>query len=177
MRKPAVITVMFALGWQVLFAAPSVEAVGTRSESYTAKVYAVSLNVRNEPYAKAEVIGSLKNGELVTVSQEAHGWLQVRSGRVSGWAAGYYFKKVNGAVSVSSAGSSSEDGGKSIARSVRKAADTVAVTADTLRLRSGPGLKYRMVGGLKRGDQLSVREQSDDWLRVVAAGVGEGWVS
>ncbi|EXX85239.1 N-acetylmuramoyl-L-alanine amidase, partial [Paenibacillus darwinianus] len=66
---------------------------------------------------------------------------------------------------------------KSIARSVRKAADTVAVTADTLRLRSGPGLKYRMVGGLKRGDQLSVREQSDDWLRVVAAGVGEGWVS
>ncbi|WP_169091067.1 SH3 domain-containing protein, partial [Paenibacillus sp. PL91] len=46
------------------------------SGSYTAKVYTDSLNVRSEPSLKSSIVGALKNREMVTVSNEEHGWLR-----------------------------------------------------------------------------------------------------
>lgn len=49
----------------------------TAPESYTAQVYASSLNVRKEPAKNADVVGSIKNGAQVTVKDEQHGWLKI----------------------------------------------------------------------------------------------------
>ncbi|HUC93911.1 MAG TPA: N-acetylmuramoyl-L-alanine amidase [Paenibacillus sp.] len=179
MRKSAIYAVMAALVWQVFFVAPSVEAVGSSSISYTAKVFADSLNVRSGPAGTAKVIGSLKNGTLVTVLKEANGWLQVRSANASGWVAGYYLKKVDGTAAVSSAepaGAASKSGGKPKSGPAANA-DMVSVTAESLRMRAGPGLNHEVVGGLKQGNLLAVLEQAGDWLRIGTAGGGEGWVS
>lgn len=77
----------------VAIAAPQPAEAKTATGSYTAQVYANSLNVRNEPAKNATVVGSIKNGAKVTVTDEQHGWLKVTTGNTSGWVAGYYLKR------------------------------------------------------------------------------------
>ena len=38
--------------------------------------------------------------------------------------------------------------------------------ADTLRVRSGPGLDYNGIGGLKYGEQVTVLGQQGDWFQI-----------
>lgn len=145
--------------------------------SYSAKVYASSLNVRSEPANNATITGSLKNGAVVTVTDEQHGWMKVKSGSVSGWVAGYYLKKVSG-TSSSSGGSSGS--GKAVTAAVRVAASTggsATVTADSLRIRGGPGTNYQVTGSLKARDAVTVLSRQGDWARIRTAGGETGWVS
>lgn len=74
-------------------AAPQSAEAKTAAGSYTAQVYTSSLNVRDEPAKNATVVGSIKNGARVTVTDEQHGWLKVKAGSTSGWVAGYYLKR------------------------------------------------------------------------------------
>lgn len=142
------------------------------ASAYTAKVYADSLNVRSEPAKSAPVTGSLKAGTLVAVSDEQHGWAKVTQGRVTGWVAGYYLKRTSAsageraAVRTSSASTSKA--------SARSAAATV--TADSLRLRSGPGTGYEVTGSLRAKDAVTVLDRENGWLRVSSGGQ-TGWVS
>lgn len=99
--------------------------------AYTAKVYASSLTVRSEPAAGASAVGFIKNGTTVTVTDEQHGWMKVRSGSVTGWVAGYYLKKVDGGSASTAAGSSVSTVKASSGSS------SATVTADSLRIRGG----------------------------------------
>ncbi|WP_342563126.1 N-acetylmuramoyl-L-alanine amidase [Paenibacillus sp. FSL R7-0345] len=138
--------------------------------SYTAKVYASSLTVRSEPAAGASAVGSLKNGATVTVTDEQHGWMKVRSGSLTGWVAGYYLKKVNGdSASVVTASSVSL---------VKSSGSTAAtVTADSLRIRGGPGTGYAVVGSLKANDKVTILTRENGWARIRTSAGEVGWVS
>lgn len=140
------------------------------SPSYTAKVYASSLIIRSEPAAGAAVVGSLKSGTTVTVTDEQHGWMKVRSGSAAGWVAGYYLKKVEGTSSGS---------GSAAASSVKSTAggSTATVTADSLRIRRGPGTGYPMIGSLKARDTVTVLLRQDGWARIRTASGEVGWVA
>lgn len=52
------------------------------------------------------------------------------------------------------------------------------VTNDTLNIRSGPGTSYPIVGGLKRGDEVTVtgRNKAGTWLAIITDEGAEGWV-
>ena len=76
-------------------------AIGNAAASDKYKVIADSLNVRNEPSLKAAVVGSLRNGAVVSVTKESHGWYQVKADAVSGWVAGYYLKKADSVETAS----------------------------------------------------------------------------
>jgi len=54
---------------------------------------------------------------------------------------------------------------------------TVAV--DLLNLRSGPGLEYKVLAHLEKGDALEVRARvgAGDWVKVSTAAGLEGWVA
>lgn len=138
--------------------------------SYTAKVYASSLTVRSEPATGASAVGSLKNGATVTVTDEQHGWMKVRSGSLTGWVAGYYLKKVNGdSASVVTASSVSL---------VKSSGSTAAtVTADSLRIRGGPGTGYAVVGSLKANDKVTILTRENGWARIRTSAGEVGWVS
>lgn len=138
--------------------------------TYTAKVYASSLTVRSEPAAGASAVGSLKNGATVTVTDEQHGWMKVRSGSLTGWVAGYYLKKVNGnSASVVTASSVSL---------VKSSGSTAAtVTADSLRIRGGPGTGYAVVGSLKANDKITILTRENGWARIRTSAGEVGWVS
>lgn len=57
-------------------------------------------------------------------------------------------------------------------------ADAV-VNSDTLNVRAGPGMNYRVIGQLKRGDGVKVtgRLQNNSWVKIAIAGQPEAWVS
>ncbi len=144
--------------------------------SYTARVYASSLNVRSEPAASAAVTGSLKSGTLVTVTAEQHGWLKVRSGSVSGWVAGYYLKRTGGTNAAASGNIAAAAYVKTSAPS-SGSAGTAHVTASSLRIRGGPGTGYTVLGSLKEGDSITVLLRQGDWARIRTTSGEIGWVS
>lgn len=146
--------------------------------SYTAQVYANSLNVRIEPAKNAIVVGSIKNGAKVTVSDEQHGWLKVKTGNTSGWVAGYYLKKVNSSSQQFVASKSSNTSTAS-STSTSPSGNTIkaTVTADSLRIRSGPGTQYKMLGSLKAKDTVTLLLRQNDWARIRTASGDTGWVA
>lgn len=147
--------------------------------AYTAKVYASSLNVRSEPAASAAVTGTLAAGATVTVTEEQHGWLKVRAGSVSGWVAGYYLKRTSGSSSASTSSSStiSKASAKAAVKTTSASSGTAVVTASSLRIRSGPGTGYEVVGSLQSGNKVTLLLRQGEWSRVRTAGGTAGWVS
>ncbi|QWU15547.1 N-acetylmuramoyl-L-alanine amidase [Paenibacillus sophorae] len=143
----------------------------TQADSYTAKVYTTSLNVRSEPAGGAAVTGSVKGGSLVTVSEEQHGWLKIRSGSMTGWVAGYYLKKAGGSAASSQATVTAAK------KSTSSRPSTATVTADSLRIRSGPGTGYDVVGSLQARDAVAILSRQSGWLNIRAEGGVTGWVA
>ena len=45
-----------------------------------------------------------------------------------------------------------------------------------LNLRAGPGVRFRILGGVKTGDSMSILERGDGWTKVRASDIGEGWI-
>ncbi|MCF2945718.1 N-acetylmuramoyl-L-alanine amidase [Paenibacillus tarimensis] len=164
-----VVYVVVSLTWS------SFGAAGTTGTLY--KVYADSLNVRSEPAKGAEVVGKLNSGDLVRVTKEAHGWMNVTNEHVTGWVAGYYLKKVSGAAVQTAAVTTASGGSKPSAAAAVSSRTSATVTANTLRVRSGPGLGYRVVTGVKKGDLLIVLESRDGWLKIRTGADEEGWVA
>jgi N-acetylmuramoyl-L-alanine amidase len=142
------------------------------SGSYLAKVYTDSLNVRSEPSNEASIVGVLNNKDTVTVSNEKYGWLYIKTGKVSGWVAGQYLKKATGGVVMASTTTQASS-------SVQKSSTTTraTVTADSLRIRSGAGLTYKVVGGLSKGDVVTVLGSQGEWAKIQTLAKQTGWVS
>ncbi|MCA0754215.1 N-acetylmuramoyl-L-alanine amidase [Paenibacillus sp. N4] len=143
------------------------EARGT----YTAKVNTDSLNVRSEPSLEATIVGGVKKGELVTVSDEKYGWLRIKSGRISGWAAGYYLKKTDGHVVTASATEQDSPVKES------SAAARATALVDMLRIRAGAGLNYDILGHLAKDQTVSILDNRKGWARIQTADGLTGWVS
>ena len=152
-------------------------AIVKAQASYTARIYATSLNVRSEPATNAAITGSLKKGEIVTVTDEKYGWMKVQAGRKSGWVAGYYLKRINS--SGGNAGSTST--GSSIVKantsSDLNGSTSAIVTADSLRIRKGPGTAYSVEGSLKAGDTVTPLLRQNGWVRIRTKNGVIGWVS
>lgn len=53
------------------------------------------------------------------------------------------------------------------------------VTADSLRVRSGPGTEFAMVGGISRGECYIAEGRNSDssWLQLLVPGLDGGWAS
>ncbi|AHV99108.1 N-acetylmuramoyl-L-alanine amidase [Paenibacillus sabinae] len=161
-----------AAGMSVTILGLALSSYTVRADSYTAKVYATSLNVRSEPANGAAVKGSVKGGSLVTVTKEQHGWARISAGNMTGWVAGYYLKKAGGSVA---SGRTSATAPKTLAAGSGRS--TATVTADSLRIRSGPGTGYEAVGSLKARDVVTVLSRRSGWLSIRTASGAAGWIA
>lgn len=54
---------------------------------------------------------------------------------------------------------------------------TTKIVWDTVNLREGPGLNYKVTGNVKKGTMLPVLEDKGGWLRVRLENGKEAWVS
>ncbi|MFC4356048.1 SH3 domain-containing protein [Chryseomicrobium palamuruense] len=55
-------------------------------------------------------------------------------------------------------------------------AETVIVDTPSLKVRSGPGLSYDVIGSVKQGDQFEILTSQDDWSQIDYKG-HKGWIA
>lgn len=116
------------------------------------------VNVRSSAGEDGEVLGKLYNDSACTVLGTEGDWYKIHSGDVEG-----YIKAEFLVV-----------GDAELAKSVgRRVAD---VKTDSLNVRSDANTDAEVLGQVPEGEELSVVEEQDGWVKV-SIEEGEGWVS
>ena len=112
-----------------------------------------SLNVRSGPSTGYGVVGSLHNGDNVTIYEEENGWYKIGDSR---WVSAQYVV-VGGSTPTP-----------------QPVTKTMYVKVNSsLNVRSGPSTNNSIVGSLSNGTKVTVYEERNGWARI-----GDGrWVS
>jgi N-acetylmuramoyl-L-alanine amidase len=122
-------------------------------------ITASNLNVRGGPGLSYSVVSKVNKGEKYPILTQEGDWIKVglSAGR-EGWVAEWFTSKV----------ASSND--------VNPSATTGIVTADSLRVRTGPGTSYSLAGSLTDGQTVTIIEATGNWIKIKST-LLEGWVS
>jgi lysozyme len=123
------------------------------------------LNVRSGPGTSYPVIGSLSYSQQVNVLTRQNGWAQLE--QPAGWCyEGYLsFNQTSSSSAISSTDSSSSD--------VPPINTTYGIcNTGGLNVRSGPGVTYPVVGGLKYGQRVKILDRRNNWAQI---DIPSGW--
>lgn len=136
------------LGFLTLALVASVCGPGrTAGAAYEVRVTADRVNLRARPSGTSEVVSQVNSGTILSVEEEADGWLGVVSpDDVDLWVYGELVK----------------DG---------------IVTVSKLQVRSGPGINYKPVGKVNAGDRVVERGRQAGWLRIASPAGCRLWIS
>ena len=116
------------------------------------------VNVRSAASEEGEVLGKLYNNSACTVLGVEGDWYKIHSGNVEGYIKAEFLVL----------------GDAELAKSVgHRVAD---VTTDTLNVRADSSTEAELLGQVPQGEELSVVEEKDGWVKV-AIEEGDGWVS
>ncbi len=122
------------------------------------------LNVRETPDADGRVIAKVLRGESYPVVDSQGEWLKIQvTSDKAGWVASFLVTE-------------SSQGARSTAS--RAASDAaVQILTDDLRVRSGPGTNFSVVGSLhSSAASVQYLEENENWVKVHFDGM-EGWVA
>lgn len=111
--------------------------VGMAADPVEIKVAGERVNLRARPLADSEVVAQVGEGDVLSITRSEGDWLAVRAPTNAGVWVKAEFVKAG--ISVS----------------------------ERLNIRSGPGLSYRDVGVIRKGDRVTIVEVKGDWLRIV----------
>ncbi|MEH7273639.1 SH3 domain-containing protein [Neobacillus vireti] len=121
-----------------------------------------TVNIRSGPSLSYQLVKQVKKGEKFTIIKEQGDWIQIQlSGSKSGWVANWVVTK--------------SANGSTITTSNKKSA--AQANTNQLRVRSGPGTSFRIIGYLSKGQAVTVLDDNENWLKISASSVGEGWVA
>lgn len=121
------------------------------------------VNIRNGPGLSYQLVKQVKRGEEFTIIKEQGDWIQIQlSAAKTGWVANWVVTKTTNGTTTT--GSSSSN---------KKIAET---NTNQLRVRTGPGTNFRIIGYLNKGQAVSVIDDNENWVKI-SAGFGEGWVA
>lgn len=130
-----------------------------------------SLNIRSGAGTNYGIVGTLKNGDKVTIiTDAANGWTQIQtSAGVRGYCSADYIKVTNsGETNGSSNGNASTNNTQTA---------TVKVSG-SLNIRSGPGTNYAVAGTLKQGDKVTVLgNPANGWAQIQTSAGIKGYCS
>jgi N-acetylmuramoyl-L-alanine amidase len=132
-------------------------------------VNATSLNVRVSPSLNGLVIGQVTKNDKVDVFSEESDWYEIRFGNKMGWVHKDYIK-IN-----SKQGSPTENGQKPDQGSTTEL--TATVTATLLNVRDDFSLNGSVVSQVKKGDQLTIVSEQNNWCKVKLPNGSVGWVA
>lgn len=118
------------------------------------------VNVRSMPDENSEVVGKLYNHSAGTWLDKQGDWYKIESGNVVGFVKGEYVKTGQAAVKLAA-----EVGQR-----------TATVHTTTLKIREEASADSIVLGLVANEDQLSVIEETDEWVKVNIE-EGDGWVS
>ena len=147
----------------------------TQTSTKTGTVTAYVLNIRKGPGTSYDVIGSLTEGQKVTVTSTAsNGWYKIKtsSGKV-GYVSPDYLK-VSGKTSTDN---SSNKGGAYVVKSYSTIKKVGRVTTSTLRVRTGPSTSYSIKRNIYKGYVVGIQKQySNGWYKVKLKNGTTGYV-
>lgn len=142
---------------------PESADVGDGEEDLTSTVIAQVdgyVNVRETPDENGEIVGKLYNHSAGEWLGKEGDWYKISSGNVVGYVKGEYVVTGQAAVKLA------EEVG------VR----TATVQTETLRIRQDANADSAILGLVPAGDELTVVEETDEWVKV-SIEEGDGWVS
>ena len=134
----------------------------TPSETTTATVNADVLNVRSGKGTDTSIVGTIRNGETVTVLDNSDAtWVKIKT---SSGLEGYVHRDYLNF-------GSNAGGGNSTVKYAQ-------VTADVLNVRSGMGTEYSKIGSVSYGEIVEVLDDSNaGWAKIKTSSGLEGYVS
>jgi N-acetylmuramoyl-L-alanine amidase len=125
-----------------------------------AVIQANTVNVRKGPGLIYNVIKKVKKGEKYSIIDRKKDWVKLKlSGNETGWVASWLISEEK----AESSGST-------------KSSHYVQSTVDGLRIRSGPGNNFQIIGFLNKGQQVKYIETNENWTKIYHNGQ-YGWVS
>jgi N-acetylmuramoyl-L-alanine amidase len=126
----------------------------------TITIAADSVNIRKGPSLSYPLVKQVKKGDKFTIIKEKDDWIEIHlSSGKTGWVANWLVTKSN---SSSSAVSSNKN--------------VAEANTSQLRVRSGPGTSFRIIGYLSKGQAVTILEENETWVKI-SASFGEGWVA
>lgn len=137
----------------------------------TGVVNSFNLHLREAPNTSSEVLRDMPEGAKLTVTGTSNGWYKVTYKGTTGWAASKFITLINSGSQQSTAGSKTNTIVKN------EAVGKGIITGNDVRLRSGPGTSYRIIGMLYKGNGIGLIARSGIWFRVKTSGGTVGWVS
>ena len=114
------------------------------------------LNVRSGAGTTYAILGTLKNGEKVTVTTENSSWYKLTFGGRTGYISAAYI-----ILDGSSAGTATQPPAAAKTRTVY-----VNTPGTVLNVRSGPGTTYTVLGSLKHNEKISVTDENSSWYKL-----------
>ncbi|MGN1014606.1 MAG: SH3 domain-containing protein [Butyricicoccus sp.] len=120
----------------------------TKTVQKKVKVTAAGLNVRADATVKSTAIGRLKKGDVIKVVDSKPGWYQIEYGNGYGYISMQY---------------------------VRDTYKKRTVTSNKVSVRSGAGLRYSVLGTLRKGAVVTVVETDGNWYKI-KYGSGYGYI-
>ncbi|EKN64184.1 N-acetylmuramoyl-L-alanine amidase [Neobacillus bataviensis LMG 21833] len=132
------------------------------SESLTISTDAV--NVRGGPGLSYPLVKIAKRGERYSIVKEKDDWFEIQLpfGK-TGWVVNWLVTKENQQKTATAATT------PITTSSIAKA------KTDQLRIRSGPGTSFQIVGFLNKGQEVTILDQNENWYKITSS-FGVGWV-
>ncbi|PEO60041.1 mannosyl-glycoprotein endo-beta-N-acetylglucosamidase [Bacillus wiedmannii] len=128
-------------------------------------INATSLRVRSAANTSSTILGTLKNGEKVTVLGKANGWAKISYQGKEGYVSLEFVKL--------EAGKQEEKPAENITNGTREVG---TINATSLRVRSAANTSSSVLGNLKNGEKVTVLGKANGWAKISYQGK-EGYVS
>ncbi|WP_462412342.1 SH3 domain-containing protein [Neobacillus sp. Marseille-QA0830] len=120
------------------------------------------VNVRSGPGLSYSLVKQAKRGETYPIIKEKGDWIQIQlSTFKTGWVVSWLVSRENGESKKEAA----------ITTNTKAKAQT-----DQLRIRSGPGTSFQIIGLINKGEQVQILDQNENWYKVDSQ-YGQGWAS
>ena len=131
---------------------------GSASTSQTGYINGTDVRLRSGPSTTSTILGSYNTGTEMTITGTSGNWYAVSYNGTSGYVCKDYMTTTQPSSGTSSSGS------------------TGYIKGNSVRLRSGPGTSYSILGTYNNGTPLTITGTSGEWTAVTLNGVN-GYVS
>ncbi len=127
-------------------------------------VTASSLNVRDSGSLSGRIVGSLKQGNKVTIEEEVNNWSRITlSNGTKGWVASWYLEVQLASPSPSDKPNSGQS--------------TVKILYNGTNIRSGPATSHSVAARANEGDSFTMVAKEGDWYKINLPGNKVGYVA
>lgn len=130
-----------------------------------------NLRIRSSASTSSSVLGYLNNGDSFDILGKEGQWYQISHNGTQGYIHGDYVKEVQGNAGDSGNDNSGNNGSSNENNSVAGKTGQVINVSTGLRMRSGAGTNYEVVGWLYKGDTFEILGKEDSWYKINKNGV------